>query len=380
MKIYFSAGEVSGDIHAAYLIREPRKKDPSVEILGIGGEEMKKAGMQVFFDLRSRASVGFFIYLRDWKLYWQVFQEIKRRLLAEPPQILVLCDYQGFNLRLAKFARKHDIPTVYYISPQVWIWGKQNARRYATYADKFIAIFEKENQVYQEVGADVIYVGHPLVDIVAPTMGKLEARNFFSIPDSAPVVGIFPGSRIQELKFLPEILKAASLIHSHLPSVRFILPLSAEIFREQIENYLQTFPLSIQLVEFRHRYDALQICDFAIMKSGTAALEAVLLRVPLVVVYRTSWPSYWIARYYFQVQWVSLPNILLEKNVIPELLQNNFRAAKIATIALDYLKHPKMKEQLGKNWEEVRKKLGPPGAVSRAADIILKYATPKPKI
>jgi len=374
MKVYFSAGEVSGDIHAFYLIRELRKKEPKIEVRGIGGEEMRKAGMEVLFDFRSRATVGFFKYLPDLRFFWQVLQEMKRRLLTDRPQALVLCDYQGFNLQLAKFARRHDIPTVYYICPQVWIWGKQNARRYAHYAHKFIAVFEREAQVYREAGADVVYVGHPLLDIAIPTMEKQEARRFFSIPEEVPVVGLFPGSRIQELKFLPEILKAVSLIHFRMPQARFILPLSAEIFREQMGRYLYNSPVPVQLIESRYRYDALQICNFAIMKSGTAPLEASLLEVPVVVVYRTSWPSYWLARYYFRIRYASLPNILLDKDVVPELLQKRFRAEEIVKIVLDYLIHPEKKEQMRKYWQEMREKLGSPGAISRAAEAILNFA------
>ncbi len=375
-KILISAGEASGDVHAAAVTAAIKKLDSSAEVFGMGGDALRAAGGEVLFDIKDHGVMGFVEVIRKLPDLFKLRSDFGRVMDERKPDCLVVVDYPGFNMKLAKMAHDKGIPVVSYIAPSAWAWNKGRAKNVAKIVDKVACIFPFEYDVYKEAGAPVEFVGHPLVDIVHPTMTKEEAAALFGKKADEKLVLIMPGSRLMEIeKMLPTLLAGAKLLQKQMPDVRFAMPRAGTIPMEMLQEKIKAAGLDVQITE-GHNYDLFSIADLALATSGTVTLEAALCGLPSVIVYRTSAINAFIARLVINIPNIGLPNIVAGKQIVPELLQEDFTPQKVADSAMAMLK-PEAKEKLQEDLAYMKHRLGEPGAVNRVAQLILKIAEEK---
>jgi lipid-A-disaccharide synthase len=370
MKVFVSAGEVSGDIHGSYLVKELKKLRPDIQLYGIGSERMAAAGVDVRFDISRRGSIGIFEALPNLFPILSVFNRVKKLLRDEKPDLVLLIDSQGFNLPLARFCKGQGIKTVYYIAPQEWLWGTpEGVKKVASTVDLIVAIFENEYQAYRQAGANVVYFGHPLIDIVKPTVSREAIRN----QPVQPLIALCPGSRIQEIRgLLPVLLKAGEIIHKEVPQARFVIPVASSKVIKDIFDLVGDFRPDTIVGE---TYNILNASDLAICTSGTINLEASILGVPNIMVYKLSFLTYLIGKYIVKLDrklpYFSMPNLLLNEKVIPELVMGNATPEKIAAEALCILRSKERVKRMKERFQLLRDHLGKPGVIRSVAESIL---------
>lgn len=379
MKIFVAAGEVSGDIHASLLIKGIKEARPDVEIAGVGGPHMMATGVKLI-DQESvtYSTVGILESLRFLLPKLRLMHRIiKPFLLDWKPDIVVFVDNQGFNIPLARMVRKllPYAKTAYYFPPPVWIWAEWNASKLAHLVDLVLAIFPKEVPIYKSKGAEVEFVGHPFIDVIKPAPNPALIRQKLKVPLGAPVIGILPGSRFQELEKLTRIfLKAADLLQQIFPEAVFPLLISHPKYEEIILRETALFPhLNLRILPGPDS-QVLSICDAAMVASGTVTLESALLGVPHVVVYKIGFITFNIARLLVKVKNIALSNLLLGDTVVPELLQSKARPEIIAYIIEQWIKRPEIKREISARLRGVSRVIGPPGAIKRAAMAVLSLA------
>jgi lipid-A-disaccharide synthase len=375
-RILISAGEASGDIHAAAVTAAIKKIDSSAEVFGMGGDALRNAGGEVLFDIKDHGVMGFVEVLKKLPDLFKLRDDFEKVMDERKPDCLITVDYPGFNMKLAKLAHDKGIPVVSYIAPSAWAWHKSRAKKVAKIVDKVACIFPFEYDVYKEAGAYVEFVGHPLVDIVKPSMTKEEAMAFAGKEEGKKLILLMPGSRLMEIeKMLPTLLEAAKIIKKQLPEVSFVMPRAGTIPISLLEERIQASGLDVKITE-GNNYDLFSVADLALATSGTVTLEAALCGLGSVIVYKTNPVTYFIAKLLVNIPHIGLPNIVAAKSVVPELIQNDFTPAKVAQEALALLeseRNAKMKEDLA----YVRERLGKPGAVGRVAELVLKIAREK---
>ena len=375
-KILISAGEVSGDLHAAAVTAAIKKIDPTVEVFGMGGDSLRDAGGEVLFDIKDHGVMGFVEVVKKLPSLFKLRDDFAKVMDERQPDCLVTVDYPGFNMKLAKLAHEKGIPVVSYIAPSAWAWHKSRAKNVAKIVDKVASIFPFEYDVYKEAGANVEFVGHPLVDIVRAKMTEAEANTFAGKQDDRKLILIMPGSRLMEIeKMLPTLLEAAKLIKKQLPEVDFVMPRAGSIPLQMLEEKIKTSGISVKITE-GNNYDLFSVADLALATSGTVTLEAALCGLGSVIVYRTNPLTYFIAKLVVNIPHIGLPNIVAGKSVLPELIQDDFTSEKVAKEAMSLLereRNAKMKEDLA----YVKERLGKPGAVGRVAELVLKIAGEK---
>jgi lipid-A-disaccharide synthase len=370
-KIMISAGEVSGDLQASHLVKALYKKNPSLSLFGCGGEKCQQAGMEVLLDLTRFNTVGLVESLRYLSYYRQALKKINLLLDKRNPQLVILVDNQGFNLNVAKLAKRRGIPTLYYLTPQVWLWGEWNAPRVARLITQLVAIYKKEYQVYQKAGARIEFVGHPLFDTIKLKWPLPQIYRELKLDSHQPVIGLFPGSRRQEIfHLLPLILKSAQLIKRKIKA-QFVLSPASSWLEPEIRQKVKSEADFVKIIP-GCAYEIMKIARLIITSSGTTTLEAAYFQTPQIVLYQISKLTYWLAKRLVKYPFISLPNILAEEEIIPELLQKSANPQNVARLAerilLNSTYTQKMKEKLG----EVIRNLGPQGgAMTRIAQIAL---------
>lgn len=395
------AGEASGDMHGAALARALRAQDPSVRLYGLGGTMMRRAGVRLLFDPTRLGTVGWSESLRRYPVLQRLFLKVCGVLERTAPDCLVLIDYPGFNMRLAEVAHGLGILAVYYFSPTAWAHGKGRAERVARSVRKVCSVFPFEADVYREAGADVEYVGHPLLDLVAEgwrSPAELAAKRAElgladrdaggeagcgsghrgdGAPDS-PVIALLPGSREQEVRaLLPVMLEAARSFRAEVPGAVYLLPLASSLIGTEagqfVEGRVAAAGLPVHLLPGESLL-ALQLSDQAWIASGTATLEAALARVPHILLYRVSTSTYWIGRMLVRIPYIGLPNIVAGRQIVPELLQGEATPDRLVREALRLHREPELRAAQLQGFEEVRSRLGEPGALPRAARVVLQVA------
>lgn len=372
MKIFLSAGEVSGDVHGAALCRELRALAPDVELVGWGSTRMEQAGVTLLEDLVPLAAVGLTENLKAIRPAARALERAVEFLSARRPDAVVLIDYQGANMRLANEARKIGIPTYYYIAPQEWIWGlKGGPERVARSAGTILAVFEREARVYREAGAQVEFVGHPLLDQVPRPEQVAALGDRLGLSRDRPVLGLFPGSRGPEIRnLLAPMLETASRLRGSIAGLQVVLPIASPHFARTIRQTIGD-RRDIAVVEQAAGMEVLSLCTAALAASGTITLEAAVCQVPIVAAYRVSVITAFLARRLLKIRYVTLPNIVAGKPVIPELLQRDASPEAMARELEPLLADtPQRRTQLA-GLAEVRVMLGEPGATRRAAQAIL---------
>ncbi len=373
-KILISAGEASGDVHAAAVTKELRRLDPKGEVFGMGGDALRSAGGEVLFDIKEHGVMGFTEVIAKLPALFKLRSAFAEVMDERKPDVLVIVDYPGFNMKLAALAKKKGIPVVNYIAPSAWAWRKGRAKTVARLVDKVACIFPFEYDVYKEAGAPAVFVGHPLLDIVKPELSREEALAYFHKQQDRKLLVLLPGSRLMEIeKMLPGLLAAAKLIKEELQGAAdLLLPRAATIPKELLERHIAAAGVDVKIVE-DHSYDLFSVADLALATSGTVTLEAALCGLGSVIVYKAAPLSAFIAKLVLNIPHIGLPNIVAGRQVLPELLQDDFTPAKVARAALGLLTE-EGQARLRKDLAFVRQRLGENGAVERVARLILSAA------
>ena len=370
-KIMLVAGEVSGDLHGAHLVEAIQEIEPEIQFFGVGGEGLEKRGMKLLHHVHSLSVVGISEAFRKLRTALKILRELKEAMEQERPDLIVLIDYPEFNLRLARIARKKGIPVLYYISPQIWAWRPGRVRSIAKLVRKMVVLFPFEVPLYQAAGVDVEWVGHPLLDIVRPSLPKEEAIERFGLDPAQKTIALLPGSRIEEVaRLLPPLLDSTILLRKKMSELQFIIPLAPGISGTNLHPILRDGPAPIRVVN-GFSYDVMALSDLIITASGTATLEAAILGKPMVIVYKVSSLTYWVARALIRVKHIGLVNLVAGKEIARELIQEEVNPERIAEEALRLLKDPVLYEKTIESMAEVRQSLGESGAASRAARIVL---------
>lgn len=369
-KILLVAGEVSGDLHGSHLVEALQRIDPEVQFFGIGGEGLEKRGMKILYPAQSLSVVGITEVFVKLRTILKALGGLKRSLEREKPDLVILIDFPEFNLRLAKIAHRRGIPVVYYISPQIWAWRPQRIKLIARVVKKMIVLFPFEVPLYESAGVDVEWVGHPLLDIVKPTLSKEKALGEFGLDPKRRTIGLLPGSRIHEIeRLLPPLLAAADLLHQEIPDLQFVIPLAPGISRTTLSSPMKDLSFPVQLVEGLP-YDVMNLCELLIMSSGTATLEGAILGKPMIIIYKVSLLSYWVGRALIRVDHIGLVNLVAEKEIAPELIQRDVNPERISDEAFRILRDPIRSRKMAELMNDIRQKLGEPGAAQRAASIV----------
>lgn len=367
-KILIIAGEASGDLLGAQLHQSLKRKNTTIDCFGMGGELMQQAGVNILIHCNDLAVIGGLEVAKHFKKIRYAYKTIKKTIKERQPDLIILIDYPDFNLRIAKFAKKNGCKVFYYVSPQIWAWRYYRIHHIKKYVDRMAVLFSFEEKIYQNANVPVRFVGHPIIDVVKTDMDSDTARQSFNIKTNGPIIGLFPGSRLQEIaRMLPILIEALPPIRKQFPNAQFILPLANSLSKSDIPMEL---PADVQLVE-NNTYNALSIMDAAIAVSGTVTLEIALQKVPLVVIYKMSPLTFHIAKLLIKISHVALCNIVAETEVAKELLQNDTTPTNIANEVKRLISDSAYRKNMIENFNLIQKNLGQGGASDRTADAVL---------
>lgn len=376
--IMLIAGEPSGDLHGANLMRDLKKLDDSLQFIGAGGKRMKQESLIGITDMESLAVVGFkevFEKFRDLK---KAFRTLSEMLKQKKPECLILIDYPGFNLRMAQVAKEEGIPVFYYISPQLWAWGKNRIEKIKKYVDKMFVILPFEEDFYLQYGVKAQFVGHPLLDIVKPVLSKAEASSYFDFNPDKILIGVLPGSRWKEVELsMPVIADACAIISKQVPNAQFGILVSENIDVKKLESLLakkkqSRLPIGKEFRLIKEKsYDFINLCDLLLVNSGTATLEIAILNKPMIIFYKLSLLSAVLLRILVKIPYFGLTNIVAGKKIAPEFFQFGVTSSRIAKEALNILADESRIRTMQKELLEVKNKLGESGASERTARAIL---------
>ena len=362
-KIYIISGEASGDLHAANLVSELKKQNNSLEFRAWGGDRLRNEGVIIDKDIKELAFMGFLEVLLNIRTIFKNIRSCKENLLNFKPDLLILVDYPGFNLRIAKWAKSQKIPVYYYISPQIWAWKESRIHQIKQTVSRMYCILPFEKDFYMKHSLNVSYFGHPLLDEV--NKFKLLNNNSLNLENNRPLLAILPGSRKQEIERKLPLMIAAS---SQFPEYTVIVACAPNLDLAYYEKF------KTQEVSFvkNQTYNLLQNAELAIVTSGTATLEAALFKVPQVVCYKSSFISFWIAKKLIKIKFISLVNLIANKEIVRELIQKDCTASKIAGELIKIKKGENKAIQMNNDYNDLIELLGNEGASSRVAEDMLK--------
>ena len=368
--ILIVAGEVSGDIQGGKLVKAIKELSPEIKIAGIGGDNMSSAGMELLRSVDEMSFLGFTEIIKHLPFVRKVMNELLKWIEIERPKIVLLIDYPGFNLRLAEKAKKLGCKIIYYISPQIWAWGKGRIKKIAGVVDQMIVIFPFEEELYRNAGVAVEFVGHPILENLEVNSSK---EDFFSENDldsDEILIGLLPGSRTQEVESLYKtMIDAVELLKSEFPNAQSITAKSPVLDNTVYDKIAG----NDRLKQTNKTYDVMKHSDLLFVASGTATLESACFGTPFIVVYRVSPISWFIGKMLVKIDSIGLVNIVAGKKIVPELLQSDLTPARLAREALNILKDEKSYAETSSELLKVKKLLGEPGASKKAAEIIIKH-------
>jgi lipid-A-disaccharide synthase len=352
------AGEASGDQHGAYLIREVNKLAPEVRFCGIAGPHMRAAGAEALFDSSQLAVMGLVEVISHFKDIYRALQKMRRFLKKGRPDLLILIDYPEFNLRLAKTAKTLGIKVLYYISPQVWAWRQHRVHKIGQSVDMMAVVLPFEVPFYEMAGIPARFVGHPLQHTVKSKFSRDEALIKFGFDPHRKSLGLLPGSRRSEIKrLLPVLLDAAERIYLEEPEIQYLLPLAPMLTEADLAPFLKGCRLPLKIIS-NCPYDVMAACDAMVAASGTVTLEAALMGVPLVVIYKMKLLSYWVGRLLVKVNYIALCNIIAGESVVPELIQQNASPERITKEVLSLLRDKERARMMQQKLRTIKDKLG----------------------
>lgn len=370
-RVLIISGEASGDQHGAKLVTAVRQMNANVEFLGMGGDAMREAGVDIRVDAKPLAVVGAIEVLNHIVPLYRAWKTLRQIIRQNPPDLLVLIDYPTFNLMLAKVAKKAGVKVLYYISPQVWAWHRSRVKTIGQRVDKMLVVFPFEEALYRAQNVPVEYVGHPLVNKVHPDVDQETMRRLWHIETQSPIIGLLPGSRTGEIRrLLPVMLETAARLKQRYPNAVFILPLANSLSFADIAPYLKTTSCDIRVIPNQF-YNAVQLCDAAIVASGTATLEVALLEIPMVIIYKTAASTYFLAKRLIQIPHIGLCNIVAGKLIVKEFIQHEAQADNISAEVSHILDAADYRQTMCDNLHAVKGRLGQGGGVERAARVLL---------
>jgi lipid-A-disaccharide synthase len=362
------AGEPSGDMYGAEVARSLFEKFPGCEIYGLGGQQMRQAGVQLEGDISKTAVVGPFEVITHLGSLYRVFRHLAERVESEAPTAAILIDFPDFNLRLAKRVKQAGAPVFYYVSPQVWAWREGRIKQIKELVDKMLVIFPFEEEIYRNAEIDVEFVGHPLLDMVCATKSKEEFCAKYRLEPKKPILALLPGSRRKEIRYiLPGLCEAATLIAAQKPDTQFVLPVAPGIERKFVENIIQARPITMVTDD---TYNAVRYSRAAVVASGTATLETALLGTPEVIVYRISRATWFLGKFLLKVRLFGIVNIILGEEVVPELFQDRMTPEAVSRMALRLMDDVWMQSRIRGNYEKLRRQLGSGKVAERVANVI----------
>jgi lipid-A-disaccharide synthase len=373
VSIMFSAGESSGDQHAANMFLELKQQRPDIQGLGMGGVKMSQAGIDIRYDSGSIGVIGVVEVLKHYREIRRALKLMQQLVATERPDLLVCVDYKEFNFKLARFAKQRGIKVLFYVSPQVWAWRPGRVKTYGKAIDMMAVIFPFETAYYEAEQVPVRYVGHPSVDKVHPKHSQQEDKARYGLDPTRPVIGLLPGSRANEInRLLPVMLQAATQLRVKFPDIQFVLPQADSISDALLEMYLDQShsDLSIKVVK-NEPYDVIQCCDVVMTTSGTATLEIALLGVPMVITYKLAALTYYLGRLLINTPFIGLPNIVFGKAIIKELIQHEANADNLVKELSLILTDKDYADQMRANLLHVKQELGQEGGSKNMADLAL---------
>ncbi|CAL7963983.1 Lipid-A-disaccharide synthase [Gammaproteobacteria bacterium] len=355
--ILISVGEASGDMHAANLVQMVKKIAPNTKFYGMGANLMRDAGIDIIVDASELSIVGGLEIILKFSKIRQAFRIMQDALLHNKPDLLILVDYPGFNLRLAKFAKKAGVKVLYFISPKIWAWNQGRVEIIKKYVDMMAVIFPFEVAFYKKFGVPATFVGNPLLKMVKPKLTRDTAKQAFCLDPSCKTIGLFPGSRKSEINYLlPIMLAAAKLLKNQNPNLQFLLPQANSITLEDLQPHLQSGSVEVRIIKDQN-YDVIQVCDAIIAASGTATLEIAIMAIPQVIIYKKSWLEYQIARHLIKIPYIGLCNILANKKIVQEFLQYDATPKNIAKEIEKILNDANYREEMVANLIQTKKSL-----------------------
>ncbi|MBI4418709.1 MAG: lipid-A-disaccharide synthase [Ignavibacteriales bacterium] len=370
-RVMVIAGEASGDLHGSGLVRELRRKNPSIDVFGVGGDRMKQEGMTVVYHVRELGFMGFVEVVKHLPFIKVMEHTLEQIVKFKKPEVLVLIDYPGFNLRFARRIRRYGMKIVYYISPQVWAWHASRIRKIKALVDKMLVVFPFEKDLYEREGVSTEFVGHPLLEVLEPHFERKHFCKRYGIDPAKEILGLVPGSRRQEIERIFPVMLEAGRRTARERGMEIVVAVAPTLD----EEYFRTmYPVEgVHLVQGA-TYDVMAHSAFAMVTSGTATLETACFGTPMMVVYKTSWLTYLIGRLLVRVNTIGLVNIVAGRTIVPEFIQHRATVAALAGKAREILGDTKQLHLMRSSLLSLRERLGKPGASRRAAEHVLQMA------
>lgn len=362
------AGEASGDAHGAKVAKELQAQEPEIELYGMGSDHMHAAGVKLAVDCKDMAVIGFTAVLGKLPMYFKALAEVKKMLRLLQPDVVILIDFPDFNMLLAKYAKKLNIPVLYYVSPQIWAWRQGRVKKIVKYVSHMAVILPFEEQFYQKYNMPVTYVGHPLLDRAFPSAAETLARTM----PAHPVVGILPGSRNGEIRrLLDTMLKSAAEIHQKAPEIKFLLSKAPSVNTELFDGIIaQNAGVEVEITT--SVLELFERADVLIAASGTVTLEAGLHGLPMCIIYKVSFLNYILGRLLLKVKHIGLVNLVAGGSVMPELIQEEASPQKIAAEVLDIINNTERYNYIKQSLATLKQTLGQGGAAQKVAAIAFK--------
>jgi lipid-A-disaccharide synthase len=365
------SGEASGDMYGARLVEEAHRLDSSVRFFGIGGPAMRAVGVETLIDSKGMAVVGLIEIISQFGVIYHAYKTLKNILTENPPDLLILIDYPGFNLRIAAIAKKAGVRILYFITPQVWAWHASRASKIAHLVDHAAVIFPFEVPIFEKEGLAVTFVGHPLIDMAVPTMSREQAQSVFGLRTDCRTVGLFPGSRKREITLLlPIMLQSASRLKKSFPDLQFILPLASSVDRSLLDSFLIESDIEVIIIEGKN-YDVMQVCDAIIAASGTVTMEIALFEIPMVIIYKVAELTYRIGQFLVDLDMYGICNIVAGRKIVQELIQHEVTSENITAEISRIFNNESYASDMRAQLHDVKRKLGEPGAAGRVAALAM---------
>ena len=365
-----SCGEPSGDLYAGALVAALRRREPDLEVFGLGGEQLKAAGGELIADFHGLSVTGLTEALAVLPRSWRTLRLLTEAARMRKPQALIVIDYPDFNFRLMRAIKALGVPVIYYVSPQLWAWRAGRMKTMKRFVDQVLPIFPFEAPLYQAAGVDVRFVGHPLIELTTPTQSREALLQRLNLDPAKPVVALLPGSRINELERLAPVIAASlPIIAAQVPGVQFIVAQAPNLSNHLFEGF--GIPgVTLRIVKGQAD-DVLHAADTVITASGTATVQTALHGKPMVVLYQLSPLTYKLGRRMARVDMYAMVNLIAGRRIVRELIQDDCTAEAVATEAVRICNDPEYREQMVEDLAEVCRRLGGPGASERAADAVL---------
>jgi len=372
-RIFIICGEPSGDLNAANLAKAILSINPEIKISGVGGTLLRQAPAIIYRDIKDSSVIGLFDVLKKLPNFFSLQKLILNKIKEDKPDAIILVDFSGFNLRLAKKIDK-TLPVIYYVSPQVWASRPGRVKTIKEYTHKMIVLFKFEEEFYKRHGIDVDFVGHPLLDIVKPSMEEKEFLRKIDMSESKTTIALLPGSRKQEIEnILPIMLKTSLLINKKIKDTQFVIAKSDQVDLDIYNRIIGgALDIDLKIVEGK-TYDCLNIADFCLVASGTATLETAIMQRPFAIIYRMNLLNYLLYRPQVRLPYIGMVNIVAGKKIVPEFIQFGADPKKISEQVLEILRNPGRIEQMKNALARVKSSLGERGASLRAAQIIIDF-------